>query len=209
MLIKNLQLGQMEANCYIVTDENTMQCVVIDPGDESNTVLDYIEDNKLAVKYVFLTHGHFDHTMAAETVSEETGAPIYICGKDISDRTKNMQDEDLFTFEAPEGTLTYKDGDRLTVGELVFEIIETPGHSKGSVTIKCENCLFTGDTLFHGGAGRVDFPGGDMVELILSLKKLGNMQGDFEVYPGHMDSTRLDVERNENPFMQCAMGVSD
>lgn len=206
MLIKNLQLGQMEANCYIVTDDKSMQCAVIDPGDESNTVLDYVEDNKLAVKYILLTHGHFDHTMAAETVSQETGAPIYICAKDIADRNGG---DDLFTFDAPEGTLTFKDGDVLRVGDLEFEIMETPGHSKGSVTIKCGRCLFTGDTLFRGGAGRVDFPGGDMMELMQSLKKLGNMEGDYEVYPGHMDATRLDIERKENPFMQCAMGVSD
>ena len=76
MLIKTLPVGQLEANCYVVTDENTLDCAVIDPGDESNAILDYIEDNKLKARAVFRTHGHFDHVGAAETVSEETGAPV-------------------------------------------------------------------------------------------------------------------------------------
>lgn len=207
MLIKNFQLGQLETNCYIVTDEKTMETVVIDPGDESNTVLDYIEENKLKVKDIFLTHGHFDHTTAAEAVSQETGAPIWINEKDIN--TGDDEYLEFYTYHAPENVKKYKDGDKINVGGMEFEIIETPGHSKGSVTIKSGDVLFTGDTLFRGGCGRVDFPGGDMAQIMLSLKKLALLEGNYEVYPGHMDATTLDVERNVNPFVQAAMGVRE
>ena len=206
MLIKNFQLGQLETNCYIVTDEATLQSVVIDPGDESNTVLDYIEDNHLAVKHIFLTHGHFDHTGAADTVTEETGAPIWIHEADCYENPEYI---DFYRYSPENLVKFYKEGDKIEVGNLVFEILETPGHSKGSVTIRCGDVLFSGDTLFRGGAGRVDLPGGDMADIMVSLKKLAALPGDYEVYPGHMDATRLDVERHENPFIQCAMGVTE
>ena len=204
MLIKNLQLGQMETNCYIVTDEETMECVVIDPGDESNTVLDYIEENRLKVLKIFLTHGHFDHTGAAEAVAEETGAEIWINEKDIN---RDPESDDYFTYSAPENVRFFSDGDKIDVGNMTFEVIETPGHTEGSVTLRIGDVLFTGDTLFRGGCGRVDFPGGDMVKLMASLKKLAELEGDYEVYPGHMDATTLNIERGDNPFVQSVMGV--
>ncbi len=205
MLIKSFQLGQMETNCYIATDESTLECVVIDPGDESNTVLDYIEENGLKPVYVFLTHGHFDHTGAAEAVSEETGAAVFIHRADMNDTPEY---DDFYSYAVPENTKYYKDGDTITVGNMNFEIIGTPGHTPGSVTIRTGDVLFTGDTLFRGGCGRVDFPGGDMIEIMQSLKKLALLEGNYEVYPGHMDPTTLDIERGENPFVRCAMGVS-
>ena len=207
MLIKNFQLGQLETNCYIVTDENTLESAVIDPGDESNTVLDYIESNKLKVKDIFLTHGHFDHTGAAATISQETGAPIWINEKDLGKGTGDF--DDFYRYE-PEGQVNlYRDGDEIAVGSMVFKVIETPGHSKGSVTLRCGDVLFTGDTLFAGGAGRVDLPGGDMADIMMSLKKIASLDGDFEVYPGHMDATRLDIERSENPFVQAAVKMKE
>lgn len=203
MLIKNFQLGQLETNCYIVTDENTMKCAVIDPGDESNTVLDYIESNNLKAEQIFLTHGHFDHTMAADTVAEETGADIWLHKADL---TPAGVGADFYTFKSDRELKFYKNGDEIEVGGLTFHVIETPGHSKGSVTLRCGNCLFTGDCLFHGSCGRVDFPGGSFEEMARSLRKLHDLEGDFEVYPGHMEATSLSAERGSNPFMKSAMG---
>lgn len=203
MLIKNFQLGQLETNCYIVTDENTMKCAVIDPGDESNTVLDYIESNNLKAEQIFLTHGHFDHTMAADTVAEETGADIWIHKADLTPKGVGT---DFYTFKSGRELKFYKNGDEIEVGGLTFHVIETPGHSKGSVTLRCGNCLFTGDCLFHGSCGRVDFPGGSFEEMARSLRKLHDLEGDFEVYPGHMEATSLSAERGSNPFMKSAMG---
>lgn len=198
MLIKTLPVGHMEANSYIVTDELTLKCAVIDPGDESNTILDYLEDNRLTAEAIFLTHGHFDHTGAAETVAEETGAPIYINPADVG--------KGEFLFDAPEGTLFYSDGDVIAVGGLSFRVLETPGHSKGSVTLRCEDALFTGDTLFRMSCGRTDLPGGDFDRLMASLRRLADIPGDLEVYPGHEGQSTLRLERAANPYVRYAKG---
>ncbi len=200
MLIKCLTVGQIETNCYIVADEDTLECAVIDPGDESNTILDYIEDLRLKPKYIFLTHGHFDHTMAVTAVHEETGATVCMNEKDAGAVIENAP----FRFNPPADTIYYKEGDRFTVGSLTFEVLETPGHTPGGVTLKCGDCLFTGDTLFQGSCGRTDLYGGDMDVLLRSLKRLADLPGNYEVYPGHMDSTTLDRERRYNYYLKYA-----
>ena len=200
MLIKTLPVGMIETNCYIVTDESTLECAVIDPGDESNTILDYIEDRHLKVKYIFLTHGHFDHTMAVSAVHEETGAVVCMNKKDAGAVIENAP----FKFNPPTDTIYYKEGDRLTVGSLTFEVLETPGHTPGGVTLKCQDALFTGDTLFCGSCGRTDLYGGDMDVLLRSLKRLADLPGNYEVYPGHMDCTTLDRERHYNYYIKYA-----
>ncbi len=200
MLIKTIEVGHLETNCYVVTDEKTLKCAVIDPGDDSNAILDYIEMNNLKVEAVFLTHGHFDHTGAVEEVCESTGAPVYINKKDSCEEAG-----DYYKYYA-EDLCFYEDGDTMTVGSLVFEVIETPGHSTGSVTLKCEDVLFTGDTLFRESCGRTDFPDGSMDALMASLGRLAALEGDYEVYPGHMDSTTLDRERRFNYYMRYALG---
>lgn len=201
MLIKSIPVGQIEANCYIVTNEKTLECVVIDPGDESNTILDYLEDNRLKCQAILLTHGHFDHTGAALAVSEETGAPIYINEKDCSPKGKY----ELMRFSLPENGRYLSDGDVLELAGMRFEIMETPGHTPGGVTIRCGDALFTGDTLFKGSCGRVDFPGGDMEQELQSIKRLCALPGDYEVYPGHMESSTLEQERNFNYYCRQAM----
>lgn len=200
MFIKSFEVGHLETNCYIVTDEKSLKCAVIDPGDESNVILDYLESNKLKCEAIFLTHGHFDHTRAADTVAEETGADIYINEADISDGSSH----DFYRFKTDRKLNKYSDGDEIMVGSLLFRVIATPGHSKGSVTLMCEDALFTGDTLFRGSCGRTDLPGGDMQELMSSLKKLSKIEGQYEVYPGHMDATDLDREKNFNYYMNYA-----
>lgn len=201
MLIKTIPVGQLETNCYIVTNEKTLECVVIDPGDESNTILEYLEDNKLRCRAIMLTHGHFDHTGAVESVMEETGATVYMNTRDDIRTQKQMP----FGFVLPEGGIDYDDGDIIDEAGLRFEIIATPGHTPGGVTIRCEDALFTGDTLFRGSCGRVDLPGGDSEAEMASLKKLCSLEGDFEVYPGHMDSTTLQRERTFNYYCRTAM----
>ena len=202
MLIKTFELGNLGANCCIVTDENTLECAVIDPGDESNVVLSYLEQNKLKLKAILLTHGHFDHTGAVDAVSEETGAPVYINSRDRG----AVRPMDTMRFDPKGETHDLKEGDEIKVGSLVFKVMETPGHSPGSVTFLCEDALFTGDTLFMGSCGRTDLPGGDMGTLLKSLRRLGELPGDYEVYPGHMDPTTLRRERATNYYLRYAMG---
>jgi glyoxylase-like metal-dependent hydrolase (beta-lactamase superfamily II) len=200
MLIKTLPVGLLETNCYIVTDENTFECAVIDPGDESNTVMSYLEENRLVCRFIFITHGHYDHVMAAREVSAQTGAPIYINRRDTGDSVSAAQ----YRFKPDEATRFYAEGDVITVGGLSFRILETPGHSPGGVSLLCQNALFAGDTLFRGSCGRVDLPGGDMDTLLRSLKRLGDLPGDYEVYPGHEASSTLEYERRFNPYMKHA-----
>ncbi|NLA87166.1 MAG: MBL fold metallo-hydrolase [Clostridiales bacterium] len=200
MLIKTFSVGQIETNCYIVTDEKTLKCAVIDPGDESNVILDYIESNKLQAEAIFLPHGHFDHRLAAYTVSEETGAPVWIHKKDaVTDGG-----HDQFKLTANDKVRFYAEGDKIDVGSLSFAVMETPGHSPGSVTLRCENALFTGDTLFRSSAGRTDRGEGNIQLLLRSLLRLSQLDGDFEVYPGHMDTTTLNRERRFNEFVRYA-----
>ena len=196
MLIKTLTVGHLGTNCYVVTDENMLQCAVIDPGDESGTILDYLEDNKLTCKAILLTHGHFDHTGAVEALMAETGAPLWMNQAD--------QGKGEFQYDAPEGTLWYGDGDSVHVGALTFNVIATPGHTPGGVTLQCGDALFTGDTLFRDSCGRTDFPGGDMQTQLKSLRRLAELPGDYDVYPGHMEASTLLREKKFNYYMKYA-----
>ena len=175
MLIKCLPVGHLMTNCYIVTDETTLECAVIDPGDESNTILYYLEDNHLTCRAILLTHGHYDHTGAVYAVHEETGAPVYMNALDAGTAVAF----DSYSFVPPEGTIFYKEG----------------------VTLICGDALFTGDTLFAGSCGRTDFEGGSMEVELQSLAKIAALPGDYEVYPGHMDCSTLETERRFNPYL--------
>ena len=202
MLIKTLPVGLIETNCYVVTDEDTLKCAIIDPGADSGTILDYIESNRLSPEAIFITHGHFDHTMALNAVREATGAPVYINENEV-DRSGQNDRHKL----ADNGKLTwYAEGDVISVGNLKFTVLDTPGHSPGSVTLKCEGVLFTGDTLFHGDCGRTDLGGGSREVILQSLKRLAELDGDYEVYPGHEESTTLSSERSFNRDMKQATG---
>ncbi len=201
MLIKTLPVGDLETNCYIVTNEDTLHCVVIDPGDESNTILDYLEDNHLICDAVFLTHGHYDHVGAVTAVAEETGAVIYMNERDDA-RSRNSFH---FPYSLPESGKNYDDGDVIHAAGMDFVIMSTPGHTPGGVCIRVEDALFTGDTLFCGSCGRTDLDGGSTAEIMESLKKICSLEGDYEVYPGHMDPSSLYREKNFNYYCRRAM----
>lgn len=201
MLVKTLPVGPLEANCYIVSNEESLDCVVIDPGDESNTIMDYIEDNHLKCVAVMLTHGHRDHMGAADAVVEETGAPLYMHPADEKKEGAKYR----LSYELPKNGKFFSDGDSVEAAGMKFDIIGTPGHTPGSVCIVCGDCVFTGDTLFRGTCGRADLPGGDMEQELKSLKKLCSLPGDYEVYPGHMEASSLERERMFNYYCRLAM----
>ncbi len=203
MLVKCLIVGNLDTNCYIATNEDTLECVVIDPGDEVNTIMDYVESNKLTVKDIFLTHGHFDHTRAAYAVSAETGAPIWIHKADCVQDGK----KDLYKFFPNENTKYYDDGDVIESAGMKFRVMWTPGHSEGSVMLFCGDVIFSGDTIFKESVGRVDLPGGDADKMMKSLKKIGGITGDYEIYPGHMDATTMERERSFNQYLRYAGGI--
>lgn len=204
MLIKTLVVGQLETNCYIVIEEETCKCAIIDPGAESNTILDYIEAHKLKPEVIMLSHGHFDHCTALEGIMDELEIPAYIHKAEL------VNDGELmgaikYKFKDNGKMNYYAEGDVVQIGGLTFDILETPGHTDGSVTIRCENALFTGDTLFRGSCGRADL-GGCAETLQKSLKRLALLEGDYEVYPGHADATTLNQERTFNPYVKAALG---
>lgn len=201
MLIKTIPVGQLETNCYVVTDEQTLECVVIDPGDESNTILDYLESNHLQCRAIMLTHGHYDHVGAVDNVAEETGAVVYMNERDDQ---RNARDSHL-PYSLKENGKSYDDGDIIEVAGLRFDVLATPGHTPGGVTLRCEDALFTGDTLFKGSCGRTDLPGGDMQQELASLRRICELPGDYEVYPGHMDSSTLEREREFNYYCRAAL----
>ncbi|MBQ9413306.1 MAG: MBL fold metallo-hydrolase [Oscillospiraceae bacterium] len=207
MLIKCFALGSYETNCYIVTDEASLECAVIDPGAEAGVILDYLESNRLQCKAVLLTHGHFDHTGAVADVRAETGAALWMHRADDGVTIGG----DYYRYDAPADAHFYAEGDVVAVGALRFAVLETPGHTPGSVTLLCydspegEKALFTGDTLFRDSCGRTDFPGSDGHAMLRSLRRLAELPGDYEVYPGHMDATTLDRERRVNWSVEAAL----
>ena len=201
MLVKTLPVGQLETNCYIVSNENTLECVVIDPGDEANTILNYLEDNKLKCVAILLTHGHFDHVGAVDAVAEDTGATVYM--HELDDAKNSYMY--MMRYRLPESGVYLKDGDKLELAGLTFDIMATPGHTLGGVTIRCEDALFTGDTLFKGSCGRTDLPGGNMDTQLESIRRICELPGDYEVYPGHMDSSTLERERLFNYYCRVAL----
>ena len=201
MLIKTLPVGQLETNCYVVTNEKTLESVVIDPGDEANTILDYLESNHLRCAAIFVTHGHYDHVGAVEALREETGAPVYMNPRDDASRAVDAH----MIYRMQPGDKAYDEGDTVEAAGLRFDVMATPGHTPGGVTLRCEDALFTGDTLFKGSCGRTDLPGGDMEQELSSLRRICELPGDYEVYPGHMDPSTLERERAFNYYCRAAM----
>ena len=201
MNIKTIPVGQLETNCHVVVNEETLACVVIDPGDESNAIMDYIESNRLRCEAIMLTHGHFDHVGAVNEILEQTGCALYINPRDEGYEVGKSG----MKFKMPEGGKYYDDGDIIVEAGLEFKVLATPGHTPGSVCLICGDALFTGDTLFRGSCGRADLPGGSMREEMRSLKKICELEGDYEVYPGHMDSSSLERERRFNHYCREAM----
>lgn len=203
MLIKSLQVGQIGTNCYLLMDEATHEAAVIDPGDEAPRVLRMASDAQATVKYILLTHGHFDHTMGVEGVHRATGAPVYIHKGDTVAKGVSF----MRGYPAGSETVFYDEGTRLPLGTLTIEVMHTPGHSRGSCVLRCGNVLFSGDTLFRANCGRTDFPGGSYTEMLRSLKRLALLEGDFQVFPGHEEFSDMDFERKNNFYMQEALNT--
>ena len=202
MQVKVLQVGPIGTNCYLLEDEKAHVAAVIDPGDEAGRILQVIKDDGVDVKYILLTHGHYDHTTAVPELHQALPqAEIYIHKADA-----NGAGSRLFPLAGQIPDLKfYDEGNALTLGELTIQVLHTPGHSKGSVTLKVGDVLFCGDTLFAGSCGRTDLAGGSYEEIMASLKKLGELPGDYHVCPGHDVTSTLERERRSNPFLKEAM----
>ena len=202
MKVKLLRVGPIGTNCYILEDDQTNLAHVIDPGDEPELIQEALEKEGVEVRYLLLTHGHYDHTTAVPALHRVyPQADIYIHQADA-----NGAGSTLFPLAGEVDDLKlYDEGDVIRLGDHEIQVLHTPGHSPGSVTLKVEDVLFTGDTLFAGSCGRTDLRGGSYEQIMQSLKRLGELKGDFHVCPGHEATSTLERERRSNPFLMEAM----
>ncbi len=203
MKVISEKFGSMDNNCSLIIDEKTNQSALVDCNEFSQKMIDMIGDTDL--KYILLTHGHFDHIIGVKSVKEKYGAQVVISKED--EPMLNSSKLSLAVFcNAPQNNvdadIIVKDGDEITLGEIKIKVMATPGHTSGSVCYIAENCIFSGDTLFYCSCGRTDFPSGSHEQMMTSLQKLKSLDGDYKVYTGHNNLTTLDFERKNNPYMK-------
>lgn len=209
MKLMQLTVGVVGTNCYIVYDEKTREAAVIDPGDNAKSILHAVSEEKLTVKYVLLTHAHFDHILAVHDVLEATGAQFVcpeadtwlLCRDNMGQFCSLARN---YVQDTPD--ILAKEGTEITLGGMTAVYMSTPGHTPGSSVIRIGDCLFTGDTLFRHECGRCDLEGGDFSAMLRSLKRLSELEGDYKVFPGHEGISTLSEERAANPYMLQANG---
>lgn len=205
MKYETLVVGALETNCYLVYCQKTMECAVVDPGAEAEDIFRLITKKGLKPTVILNTHGHVDHVGANRDVKEKFNIPLYIHSAD-SPMLEKVQESELAIFleakDSPSPDYLLEDGDRIKVGKSFLKVIHTPGHSPGSVSFLGDGFLISGDTLFSGGVGRTDFPGGSWKELENSIRnKILTMPDEMIVLPGHGPATTVEQERSSNPFI--------
>ena len=207
MKIENFVLGPVGTNCYIVINEGTKECFLVDMAACPLELVSHIKNSGLAVKAVLLTHGHFDHIMGLDRFLEEFPAPVYACAaeKELLESPQLNSSSGMlgqpYTFH---GAQYVKDGDLLDIAGMKIQVIQTPGHTIGGCCyyIADEQTLFSGDTLFRASIGRTDLPTGSMGALVRSVKeKILVLPDETRVYPGHMEETTVGYEKKYNPFL--------
>lgn len=207
MKIENFVLGPVGTNCYIVINEGTKECFLVDMAACPPELVSHIKNSGLTVKAVLLTHGHFDHIMGLDRFLEEFPAPVYACAaeKELLESPQLNSSSGMlgqpYTFH---GAQYVKDGDLLDIAGMKLQVIQTPGHTIGGCCyyIADEQTLFSGDTLFRASIGRTDLPTGSMGALVRSVKeKILVLPDETRVYPGHMEETTVGYEKKYNPFL--------
>ena len=206
-------VGDVGTNCYLIFDEASREGAIIDPGDNAPQLMKMIRDNQVDLKYILLTHAHFDHILAVAEIKRQTGALVVVHAEE---KYLYQADAGLDAFGAygrqiknrynfPGADIEAQEGTEVTFGGMTAHYYHTPGHTLGSCTIQIGENLFTGDTLFCQECGRCDLAGGDFSAMLRSLKRLHDMEGNYNVYPGHMMVSTLDFERKCNPYMKQAV----
>ncbi len=201
MLIEKIVVGEMQANCYVLAEAKNSASIIVDPGADYEDIRAILNKNKLHPKLIINTHGHIDHIGE----NGQFKIPIFIHRLDsefLTDPTKSLS---LFfgnSKTSPESYRQLEDGQTVELESIKLEVIHTPGHTPGSICLKIDGVVFTGDTLFFEGIGRTDFPQGDEKRLIKSIReKLFVLPDDIVIYPGHGPSSTIGHERNHNPFL--------
>lgn len=208
MKIYTLPTGALQANCYIMLDETTGEAAVIDPGAYDERLAALLKNEEIKkIKYILLTHGHFDHIMGVAELKKAIGAPVAIHEADslcLEDEDKSLaSSSDKQGGQVPiKADIILKEGDELAVGEITVKVMHTPGHTEGSVCYICGEAIFSGDTLFCRTIGRTDLPGGSRESIEQSCQRLAELPGDYSVFPGHNRATTLSEERVKNRYLR-------
>jgi glyoxylase-like metal-dependent hydrolase (beta-lactamase superfamily II) len=196
-----LIVGPIETNCYLIYDKET--AIVVDPGDDADLILSELKSLSLEPEYIIYTHGHWDHVGGAEDLKRATNAKI-IMGCNELDTLKHANLSGMLGIDTPPAMpdTMVKDGDSIeTASGLKVEVIETPGHSPGGISLLIDNHLFCGDTIFFNSVGRTDLPGGDTQLLLNSIKsKIYTLDDNVILLPGHGPSTTVEREKQNNPW---------
>ena len=207
MRITNLPSGALQANTYLAVDEKTNEGFIVDPGGYKKVLTKEVRDNDVNIKYIILTHGHSDHICGVNEHKAEFPDAKIVAYKDEEAMLENPNLNQSPGFGVPYSTkadILVSDGDELKVGDVTLKFIHTPGHTEGGMCIyvKEAKALFSGDTLFRQSIGRTDFPGGSYKEIMDSIrKKLFLLPDDTNVFPGHMGTTSIGFEKENNPFV--------
>jgi glyoxylase-like metal-dependent hydrolase (beta-lactamase superfamily II) len=208
MIHEILPVGMLQCNCSVFGDEQSREAMVVDPGDDIARVLEVLRKHGLTVKAIVVTHAHIDHIGGAQKLKQATGAPVYMNLNDTE--LQKMLDVQaswlgMRPVEPVEIDVPAKDGDRLVVGTTEFHVLDTPGHTQGSISlwIPSEQKLVAGDTLFRDSIGRTDLPGGDSRQILRSIhEKLLPLPEETIVIPGHGENTTIGREKRFNYFLQ-------
>jgi glyoxylase-like metal-dependent hydrolase (beta-lactamase superfamily II) len=204
LILKTLIVGPIQSNCYIIGCERTREAAVIDPGGDADRILITLAKDRLRCVYIINTHGHFDHSADNKRLKEVTRAQLLIHHADApmilhQSMNRGMWGTHLENSPPPDRYLN--EGDIITFGDISLKVLNTPGHSPGSISLVTDKIVFVGDTLFAGSIGRTDFPGGDHEGLLRNVrKKIFTLGDDVVVYPGHGPKTTVGRERKTNPF---------
>ena len=195
LTIHTLPLGSYQTNTYIIHEKACSRCCIIDPGYHPEVILRKTQELGLTVEAILLTHCHFDHVGGVKHIAAETDCDVYLCAEDLTMPP-------MLTAGKPYYTKTYAEGTCLNLAGLDISVIQTPGHTPGSVCLMVGDALFSGDTLFAGSCGRTDLPGGSWATILKSLRRLREMEANFRIFPGHGESTTLAEEKQYNPYLR-------
>lgn len=208
MFLKRFVVGELNTNCYLIACEESKKAVVIDPGGEEavDSILNILQKNNFDLKYIINTHGHIDHIIGNNLLKLKTEALLLIHRLDadmLVDGNKNISFFMGKEICSPHADKLLEAGDEICLGTLKLKVIHTPGHTLGGISLVLNNIVFTGDTLFAGGIGRSDLPGGSYQDLQKSIKeKLLVLSDDKIIYPGHGPDSTIGEERRTNLYLK-------
>lgn len=206
MRIEVIPVSPLQQNARLVICEDTNEAILIDPGYNSERIIEKIKDTGVTVKFILATHGHIDHIGAVKAVKDILGIPFYMNKEDLIFFDSLLQHSMMFGMpncQVPEVDVYVNNGETFSFGNLKIQSIHTPGHSPGSISYLIGNDIFTGDVIFSGSIGRTDLPGGSFQILEKSIKeRLYTLPSDVVIHPGHGPSTTVGHEKSTNPFVK-------